>query len=83
MKKIAIFGLFLLPLITLGATQAIKEYKTWQNFATLNLSQSNNANFYRIEDSEKSVDCYVAVSYAYTDKSYVSGISCVNSVVKK
>jgi len=78
MKKL-IFALILVaPLAVFGATQVIKEYKIYDNFASIQVSSSNNVNLIKVDDpNDPSIKCYVAVSNVYTDKAFMSGISCV------
>jgi len=78
MKKFIIALLILAPFVAVGAGTLIKEYKVWDNFASINVSPSNNVNFIKISDpDDATVKCYVAVSNAYTDKAYVNTMSCV------
>lgn len=78
MKKLIFALVLLVPLATFGASTLIKEYKLWDNFASLNVSPSNNVNFIRIDDpKDETVKCYVAVAYAYTDKAFIQSMSCV------
>ena len=78
MKKFVITLLILAPFITFGAGTLLKEYKLWDNFASLNVSASSNVNFIKIDDpKDENVKCYAAVSNAYTDKAFLSGFSCV------
>lgn len=78
MKKLIFALALLVPLATFGATTFLKEYKTWDNFASLSINQSNVVNFIKIDDpSDETIKCYVAVSNSYTDRAYVSDMSCV------
>jgi hypothetical protein len=78
MKKLLIALLILAPFITFGATLVAKEYKLWDNFASINITGNNLTTFIKIDDpKDENVKCYAAVSNAYTDKAFLSGFSCV------
>jgi len=78
MKKLIFTLALLTPFAVFGATQAIKEYNLWENFASLKVSSSNVVNFIKIDDpNDPTVKCYVAVSYPYTEKAYINSMSCL------
>ena len=84
MKKVIIALLVLAPVLTFGFI-SIKEYKVWDNFASMQVSGSNTVNFIKVNDpDDPSIKCYVAVSMAYTEKAFINAMSCVKvDVVKK
>lgn len=81
MKYIIIFALILSPIFVFGATQIVKEYKTWDFFAQLQMSDGGNVFLYKIDDpSDPNVKCYVMTnSYSLNARSNGAslGISCV------
>jgi len=83
MKKLiigAVLGVLVLPTFVFGATQVIKQLKTWDFIASVE-TNTGNVFIYKVEDSGNT--CYVMTNdYSVNSRTNGAnfGISCVNQV---
>lgn len=77
---VILLGVLAFPVLAFGAVQVVKEYRSYDNFAQIQLQNGKNLMVYRVEDSlNPDIKCYILGSDVYSPS-----ISCVNSpVVKK
>ena len=80
-KGILISALIISPILVFGATQIVKEYKTWDFIASIQTSRGQNVFIYKVDDSsDPNVKCYVMTNdYSLNAISNGAnfGISCV------
>lgn len=74
MKKLIIALVILLPLATFGATQLVKEIKSYEFVAQVLTEDAKSVKVYKFEDTKYT--CYIAYTSGWTNGNNTN-ISCV------
>lgn len=75
-KALIISAVFLLPLATFGATQAVKEIKSYDFVAQVLTDDAKNVKVFKYEDTANKTNCYIAYTSGWTNGNNTN-ISCV------